>query len=194
MTEARVLRLLDYSDLIAVVDYRTCELGLRQLEIDDLAGLQQGYTGKILRGDRNFDLMSLQGLLGALKLDLFFWHRRTGRALPASWGSNCVQATIPVLKADVPTFMQKLGRLSDAIGLRSFELNRVGGRNDVLRATLAFDKRAIVPDGLPRLRDVLGSDLILVPRSESSPTERRAISATAARRPERRAQSPTGEC
>jgi hypothetical protein len=70
----------------------------------------------------------------------------------------------------------------------------LGGRNDVLRATLAFDKRAIVPDGLPRLRDVLGSDLILVPRSESSPTERRAISATAARRPERRAQSPTGEC
>jgi hypothetical protein len=168
MTEVRALRLLDYSDLILVVDYRVFELGYRHLEVDDLAGYASGYTGKLLCRDRKFGLMSLQALLGALKLDLYFWHRRSRRALPVSWGGDCLRVTIPLAGADWPDFMQKVSRLRDAIGLTSLELSR---RAD--HARLAVDKRAIGPTGLPHLRDVLGADMILVPTAPPPPLAER---------------------
>ncbi len=57
-------------DLIAVIKARRVELGLKQLDVDDIAGLQGGYTGKIECGSKGFGPMSLTALLGALGLVL----------------------------------------------------------------------------------------------------------------------------
>jgi hypothetical protein len=61
---------VDYPQLRALISARRRELGLRQLEVDDLAGLQGGYTGKLECGDRHFGDMSLGSVLGALGVGL----------------------------------------------------------------------------------------------------------------------------
>lgn len=61
---------VDYAGLRKLVAARRQELGLRQLEVDDLAGVQQGYTGKLECGLRHFGDMSLGSILGALGLSL----------------------------------------------------------------------------------------------------------------------------
>lgn len=53
-------------DLVAALRARRMELGLSHLDVDDAAGLQGGYTGKIECGDRNLGPLSFAGLLGAL--------------------------------------------------------------------------------------------------------------------------------
>ncbi len=59
-----------YSDLIRVFTARRRALHLPQLALDDLAGLQSGYTGKLECGDKNLGAMSLPAIAGALKLRL----------------------------------------------------------------------------------------------------------------------------
>jgi hypothetical protein len=59
-----------YGDLRRAVSLRARELGLRHLEVDDLAGLQQGYTSKLICGTRHFGSMSMGAILGALKAEL----------------------------------------------------------------------------------------------------------------------------
>ncbi len=53
-------------DLIAVLRARRMDLGLSHLDVDDLAGLQDGYTGKIECGTRGLSMQTLAALLGAL--------------------------------------------------------------------------------------------------------------------------------
>ena len=60
----------DYDDLRAAIAARRRELGLSQLETDHRAGTQDGYVGKIECGDRCLGDMSLQAILGALRLEL----------------------------------------------------------------------------------------------------------------------------
>ena len=67
LTDARI-RTAD--DLVAVIRARRIALGLNQLQVDDLAGLQGGYTGKIECGSKAFGAMSFTALLGALGLEL----------------------------------------------------------------------------------------------------------------------------
>lgn len=61
---------VDYPQLRALIAARRRELGLRQLHVDDIAGLQGGYTGKLECGDRHFGDMSLGSILGALGVGL----------------------------------------------------------------------------------------------------------------------------
>ena len=44
--------------------------GLTQLAVDDIAGVQSGYTGKLECGDKNFGEMSFDSILGALGMAL----------------------------------------------------------------------------------------------------------------------------
>jgi hypothetical protein len=46
------------------------QAGVRQLELDDIAGLQSGYTGKLECGTKRYGDMSLSCTLGALGLQL----------------------------------------------------------------------------------------------------------------------------
>ena len=69
MTE-RLIRSID--DLVAAVRARRDELNLSHKLLDDLAGLQSGYTSKLLAPNRvkNLGALSLPALLGALGVAL----------------------------------------------------------------------------------------------------------------------------
>lgn len=56
----------DYPGLRAAIDQRRKELGLSMLALDELAGLQSGYSAKILCGIKNLGPISLECMLGAL--------------------------------------------------------------------------------------------------------------------------------
>ena len=67
------------------------ELGLSQLEVDDIAGLQSGYLSKLECGMKNMGPMSLDALLGALGLKLVVvrsevFHRALAHALACKAG------------------------------------------------------------------------------------------------------------
>jgi hypothetical protein len=62
----RLIRSID--DLVAAIRARRDELNVSHELIDDLAGLQSGYTSKLLAPEpmKGLGLMSLPALLGAL--------------------------------------------------------------------------------------------------------------------------------
>jgi hypothetical protein len=59
-----------YDELIGVIAFRRRELGLRQLEVDELAGCQSGWQGKIECKDRRLGKMSAPAICGVLGLEL----------------------------------------------------------------------------------------------------------------------------
>ena len=72
------LRVRDYRQLAAAIAARRRQLGLRQLQVDELAGVQSGYTGKLECGDRHFGDLSLPMLLAGLDCDLYLAARPVG--------------------------------------------------------------------------------------------------------------------
>lgn len=71
MTSASIPTLVafdTYPALRKVLAARRRELGLTQLMVDDIAGVQQGYTGKIEAGVKCLGDMSFNAILGALGL------------------------------------------------------------------------------------------------------------------------------
>jgi hypothetical protein len=66
----------DYDGLLAAIRARRDELKVAHLVIDDVAGLQTGYTSKLLSDPpiRNLGAMSLGPLLGTLGLALAIVH------------------------------------------------------------------------------------------------------------------------
>ena len=74
------LRVRDYRQLTAAIAARRRQLGLRQLQVDELAGVQSGYTGKLECGDRHFGPLSLPMLLAALNCDLYLAPRQSAPA------------------------------------------------------------------------------------------------------------------
>jgi hypothetical protein len=59
-----------YDELVDVLRARRLELGLKQLAVDDLAGNQSGYQGKVECKDRRLGPISGPAILGALSLEL----------------------------------------------------------------------------------------------------------------------------
>lgn len=105
---ATELPIRSLEDLVAVMTARRIELGLSQIDIDDAAGLQGGYTGKIEAGIKNIGFKSLPGLLGALGLVL-----RCERA------SCSLDAETPVAWAEPAQVIKKKLRLRAAKGGRA---------------------------------------------------------------------------
>lgn len=62
-------------------------LGLRQLEVDDLAGTPDQYAGKLEAGMRNYGDVSLSCIMGALGLQLLVVERQEPRTPKAVWGN-----------------------------------------------------------------------------------------------------------
>jgi hypothetical protein len=60
----------DYAQLRTLIDSRRKSLGLTMLDLDDLAGVQSGYSSKIICGSKHFGNMSLGSILGALGIEL----------------------------------------------------------------------------------------------------------------------------
>jgi hypothetical protein len=59
-----------YDELVGVIAFRRRELGLNQLRVDELAGLQSGYHSKVECQDRRLGPMSGPAIFGALGLEL----------------------------------------------------------------------------------------------------------------------------
>jgi hypothetical protein len=59
-----------YSELVETVSARRRELGLKQLVVDALSGLPDGYQGKIECLDRRLGPISGPAIMGALGLEL----------------------------------------------------------------------------------------------------------------------------
>ncbi len=66
------------SELRELFAARRRQLGWSQLELDDRAGLQDQYAGKLEIGTRNYGDMSLSCVLGALGLEISIRERRDG--------------------------------------------------------------------------------------------------------------------
>jgi hypothetical protein len=69
MTEV-IAEITTFDDLRVALASRKSSLRLRNLDIDEIAGLQGGYTGKILCGMKRPGDMSLPAILGALQCKL----------------------------------------------------------------------------------------------------------------------------
>jgi hypothetical protein len=71
MDDASILAIVEtYPGLRAALSVRVNELRMTHLQVDEIAGLQTGYTGKILCGSRHFGDKSLGQLLAGLGLKL----------------------------------------------------------------------------------------------------------------------------
>jgi hypothetical protein len=65
-----IIAIRTFDELRVALRKRKADLGLNNLAIDDIAGLQGGYTGKLMVGIKRPGDMSLPALLGALKCHL----------------------------------------------------------------------------------------------------------------------------
>ena len=65
------VRIRDYDQLTSAIAARRRQLGLRQLELDQKAGLASGYSGKLECHDRHFGKLSLPMVQAALDVDLY---------------------------------------------------------------------------------------------------------------------------
>jgi hypothetical protein len=74
------VRIRSYEDLQGALSARRRSLGLRQLELDEKAGLMSGYSGKIEIGTRRLGPISLPNLLCALEADLLLVPRQSTTA------------------------------------------------------------------------------------------------------------------
>jgi hypothetical protein len=81
------IKIRDYSQLRSAIASRRRQLGLRQLEVDEKAGLMSGYVGKIEVGVRKLGDISLPNLLAALDADLYLAPRRATAAPAERCGS-----------------------------------------------------------------------------------------------------------
>lgn len=61
-----------YDDVRRVLRERRQALGLTHLQVDEIAGLQSGYTGKLEIATKNYGPMSLGSMLGALGVKIVF--------------------------------------------------------------------------------------------------------------------------
>jgi hypothetical protein len=66
---------------------RRRQLGLRQLDLDEKAGLMSGYSGKIEAGIRKLGDISLPNLLAGLDADLYLAPRSSTTPVEARQGS-----------------------------------------------------------------------------------------------------------
>jgi hypothetical protein len=64
------IRCRNYQELVGALAARRRQLGLRQLDCDERAGLQGGYTGKIEAKVRKLGDLSLPMLCAALDVDI----------------------------------------------------------------------------------------------------------------------------
>ena len=93
-----------------------------------------------------------------------------------------------------PDLLRQLDRRRRELGLRMEDLDHVSGLQGGYSAKLFCGMRRFGELSLSCLLGALECDLVVVPRAEASPAERRALSADKAGAFDRVALPPTGEC
>jgi hypothetical protein len=81
------IRIRDYSQLTQALAARRRQLGLRQLDLDEKAGLQSGYAGKVEAGIRKLGDLSLPMILAGLDCDLYLAPRSSTTPVEQRQGS-----------------------------------------------------------------------------------------------------------
>jgi hypothetical protein len=88
MTTKVAIRCETPSQIREVFAARRRQLGLNQLELDQLAGVQDQYSGKCEVGTRNYGNMSLAAIMGALGFEMILVERPEARPTTAKvWGN-----------------------------------------------------------------------------------------------------------
>lgn len=113
-------RVDSYEALRLALIARRYSLGLPQLEVDAISGLQDGYTAKLERGSKRLGEVSMSCLLGALGLELLVVPRAV-RHLPEQ--SNPVQ---PIDAETARTAFDRLRERYAEMDRRSGESRRAG--------------------------------------------------------------------
>jgi hypothetical protein len=93
-----------------------------------------------------------------------------------------------------PGLMRELDRRRQELGLRMADVDAKSGVQDGYSAKLFVGIRRFGPMSLSAILGALQADLVVVPRADATPAERRALSAGRAGNFDRRALPPTGEC
>jgi hypothetical protein len=110
----------EYSDLRRAIATRRKSLRMSQLATDWAAGVQDGYTGKLEIGLRNYGDMSLPSILGALRLELVIEPTADAPPLVAR----------PFSRADLPVPLPtKSGRENYPRNLQIAERLRAGAKS-----------------------------------------------------------------
>jgi hypothetical protein len=85
------IRCRTYQQLTQAIAARRRQLGLRQLEADDLCGLQPGYLGKVEVGIRKLGDLSLPMICAGLDVDILVVPRREATPVEQR-GLSCDEA------------------------------------------------------------------------------------------------------
>jgi hypothetical protein len=93
-----IFKVSTHEGLLAALIARRKQLGLSQLDIDMIGGLQSGYCGKIECGSKHVGYLSLTLLLGALRLE--------SQAVPASGASKSLQTASPKSAIDPDNYVE----------------------------------------------------------------------------------------
>ena len=93
----------------------------------------------------------------------------------------------------LPDLLRQLDRRRQELGLRMEDLDHVSGVQPGYSAKLLVGIRGFGQMSLPAILGALQADLIVVPRADASPAERRALSADKAGAFDRRALPPLNE-
>ncbi len=141
---------VDFEGMRAAFKLRKNDLRLTTLELDDLAGLQTGYSSKLLCGMKRPGDMSLPALLGALGCEL---------ALIPSRARHRAQSHIIHGKA-ASRAKKNMSDLGRAGGLRSMrkktkeELRRHQSRAAKARWTRFREKRRVAAASQPSVKEI----------------------------------------
>jgi hypothetical protein len=85
---SEIARITTLEELVKVCKTRRHSLGLSQLLVDEISGMQDGYTAKLEAGMKGLGKITLPLLLGALKIELAIMpatsKHQSSRALPVS--------------------------------------------------------------------------------------------------------------
>ena len=119
-----------FEELRPVLKKRKMDLGLSDLAVDDLAGLQNGYFGKVVNGVKNPGAKTLPLILSALRLEL--------HVVPATSSNDDTQSKSM-------TYDDKLKKILSDRGIK-------GGRTRAFRAGKAGMSAMARKGGLARAK------------------------------------------
>jgi hypothetical protein len=95
------IRCRTYEQLTSAFAARRRQLGLRQLDADEKAGLQSSYVGKLEIGTRKLGALSLPMLLAAYDLDILLVPR-SSTVSPVERTGSCGQIGRPINGEQAP--------------------------------------------------------------------------------------------
>lgn len=136
MSEAAIQ---SYDQLRQAVARRRKALGLTQLDLDDLAGVQDGYTGKLECGARHFGPLSLGLILQALGVELVLQPVRHDPPQPKERSMSANEKSTNAFGGQMQARADKAAAM---LGGRTASFEQImAARHQAIRANIVSDGR-----------------------------------------------------